>query len=303
MGKDWDHGIPGVDYWKEALRICKPGAFLLSFGGTKTFHRLTCAIEDAEWEIIDCLMWLYGSGFPKSKGSLKPAWEPIIMARKKGAVGKINIDKCRIFSEYSKSERRFSQTGCGFWNKGNSRAKEQGEPRHNPKGRWPANLLLDEDAAKMLDEQSGILKSGSGDKHSKTQDGTIFNLNPISHLHYYKSDTGGASRFFYCAKASPSERGEGNIHPTVKPLKLIEYLIKLIMLPKDGVLLDPFVGSGTTLIAAHNLGYEAIGIEKEEKYYEIAEKRVRLHSGEEIVKADVEGKEAQEQVEKIAPTV
>ena len=92
MGKGWDHGIPGVDYWKEMLRICSPGAFLLSFGGTRTFHRLTCSIEDAGWEIIDCLMWLYGSGFPKSQGSLKPAWEPIIMARKKGVIKKLNIE-------------------------------------------------------------------------------------------------------------------------------------------------------------------------------------------------------------------
>src|SRR5271165_1061567 len=96
MGKDWDHGIPGIPYWKEAFRICKPGSFMMAFGGTRTFHRLTCSIEDAGWEIRDCVMWLYGSGFPKGKGCLKPAWEPIILARKKGPNPQLNIDECRI---------------------------------------------------------------------------------------------------------------------------------------------------------------------------------------------------------------
>ena len=119
MGKDWDHGVPGVAFWREALRVAKPGAHLLAFGGTRTFHRLAVAIEDAGWELRDTIGWLYGSGFPKShnlKGqwsgwgtALKPAWEPIIVARKPliGTVaanvlahgtGAINVDGCRIES-------------------------------------------------------------------------------------------------------------------------------------------------------------------------------------------------------------
>jgi DNA modification methylase len=83
MGKKWDHGLPPIEIWQEALRISTPGTWLLAFGGTRTYHRLTCSIEDAGWEIRDCIMWLYGSGFPKGKGNLKPAYEPIILARKK----------------------------------------------------------------------------------------------------------------------------------------------------------------------------------------------------------------------------
>ena len=115
MGKAWDHGVPGEVFWREALRVAKPGAHLLAFGGTRTFHRLTVAIEDAGWEIRDCVMWVYGSGFPKSHNgewggtALKPAWEPIIVARKPliGTVaanvlahgtGGINVDACRVGS-------------------------------------------------------------------------------------------------------------------------------------------------------------------------------------------------------------
>jgi site-specific DNA-methyltransferase (adenine-specific) len=117
MGRDWDKAIPGVEYWTEALRVAKPGAHLVAFGGTRTFHRLTCAIEDAGWEIRDCCMWLYGSGFPKSHNldgdregwgtALKPAYEIIVLARKpfpgtvadnvlKYGTGALNVDGCRV---------------------------------------------------------------------------------------------------------------------------------------------------------------------------------------------------------------
>jgi len=285
MGKDWDNGIPGIPFWKEALRICKPGSFLLSFGGTRTFHRLTCAIEDAGWEIRDCLTWLYGSGFPKSHNhfglegygtALKPAWEPIIMAMKpcdgtfkqnveKWGQGGINIDECRIGKDKIKTNAKIK--GQSFTHLGNGEGFNGcAESVHI--GRWPANLLLDEEAATVL---------------------------------------GDPARFFYCAKASSKERNEGleklsnvqcqtgcsgampiddlgnerdrfkkickNFHPTVKPLKLMEYLIKLVMPPKDGVLLDPFAGSGTTILAAQNLGVNAIGIEMSKEYCDIANAR------------------------------
>lgn len=372
MGKGWDHGVPGIPFWTEALRVLKPGGHLLAFGGTRTHHRLACAIEDAGFEVRDCLMWLYGSGFPKSldvskaidrqrddseevyrvtawvreardaagignaeidaafgfngmaghwtsstsqpavptldqvpklldvlgdpevpeeirrllldlngrKGepgeawfrrevlgtravpighafagatyggdssstetndtapateaaqtwdgwgtALKPAWEPIIMARKplvgtvaanvlEHGTGAINVNGCRI----------------------------EGDA-----GRWPANVLLDPEAAAMLDEQSG------------------------------------ESRFFYTAKTSSSERhgNDGangtatkNDHPTVKPVDLMAYLVKLVT-PPDGTVLDPFMGSGSTGIAALRLGFEFVGIEREENYLKIAEARVR----------------------------
>lgn len=322
MGKEWDHGIPNIPFWREALRITRPGAFLLSFGGTRTFHRLTCAIEDAGWKIRDCLMWLYGSGFPKSHNhfglegygtALKPAWEPIIMAMKpcddtfaqnaeKWEQAGINIDGCRIAIDqdddiYGKNphtqhiDKSSYSGGLGISNS------------NVLKGRWPANLILDEEAGAMLDEQSGILKSGKLNPISTPKSNDIYGKYVYANINKFESNSGGASRFFYCAKASASERNAGceelldkigggmnatvhgdtrtghisiqkNNHPTVKPLKLMEYLIKLVMPPKDGVLLDPFAGSGTTILAAKNLGYTAIGIEKDEEYCEIARKRI-----------------------------
>lgn len=294
MGKDWDHGIPGIPYWEEALRISKPGSFLLAFGGTRTYHRLACAIEDAGWEIRDCIQWLYGSGFPKSHNhfgiegygtALKPAYEPIIMAMKpcdgtfannaeKWGQAGINIDESRIKTQESWiRDRRFDPSDARLW-KGKKKIFQQSPTQ----GRWPANVILDGEAGEQLDEQSGF--------------------NP--------------SRFFYCSKASPSERNRGlehledkvggglnatvkgdtrtghitlqkNNHPTVKPLKLMQYLIKLVMPPKDGVLLDPFAGSGSTILAAQKVGVKAIGIEKNEEYAEIARNRLGWNGEEENV--------------------
>ena len=273
----------------EALRIMKPGGHLLMFGSPRRFHRQTAGLEDAGFEIRDCLMWLYGSGFPKSHNhfglegygtALKPAWEPVVMAMKpcegtfkknaeKWGQSGVNIDDCRIGPPISQQ--------LGGWHhehlQNDDGWKGSIQNEKTPKGRWPSNVLLDEEASALLDEQSG-----------------------------------GASRFFYCAKASRNERNIGledfpcsrttdgcirsnphtarqyqansalrkNIHPTVKPLKLVEYLIKLVMPPKEGVLLDPFAGSGSTLLAAKKLGVKCIGIEKVEEYCDIA--RARLAS-------------------------
>lgn len=301
MGKGWDHCIPGVEFWREALRICKPGSFLLAFGGTRTYHRLTCAIEDAGWEIRDCIMWIYGSGFPKSHNhfgiegygtALKPAHEPIIMAMKpiegtfkqnaeKWGQAGINIDESRIPTNGEKIDGplEYFNEHEGYqrpWKENKELVKERKQlayDKANSKGRWPANVIFDEEAGVILDEQSG-----------------------------------DASRFFYCAKASSSERNAGleglelkqtvgggglnnteddvcgkygsikaraqNHHPTVKPLKLMEYLIKLIAPPGNPILLDPFCGSGSTLVAAQQLGIKTIGIEKEQEYVDIAQGRV-----------------------------
>jgi DNA modification methylase len=296
MNKDWDAGLPHHDIWKEALRICKPGAFLLAFGGTRTYHRLTYAIEDSGWQIRDCIMWIYGSGFPKSHNhfglegygtALKPAYEPIIMAMKRcegtyaqnaqkhGQAG-ININECRIACNGDLLGRRNKIGRNGQFNTygGDNRAVNDPIAAN---GRWPANVIFDEEAGRMLDEQSGNLKSGLISPHHKINQSrsTIYEdgLKETTGLQSF-GDSGGASRFFYCAKASSSERGKDNKHPTVKPIKLMEYLIKLVMPPKDGLLLDPFAGSGTTILAAKRLGFKAIGIEKCHEYCEIANARI-----------------------------
>jgi DNA modification methylase len=227
MGKGWDHGVPGVEFWAKALRVAKPGAHLLAFGGTRTYHRLACAIEDAGWEIRDCVMWVYGSGFPKShnmKGewsgwgtALKPAWEPIIVARKPlvGTVaenvlthgtGAINVDGCRVGTEGGTQKGSKPQgDGRGIYGAGLHGACEI---KQLNAGRWPANLIHD-----GSEEVVGLFPA-------KVKGGTWNRTAGARHFHndgeptgYQTSGsdgtTGSAARFFYCAKASKADRDEG----------------------------------------------------------------------------------------------
>ena len=140
MGRGWDRGVIGVPFWEQALRVAKPSAYLLAFGGTRTVHRLASAIEDAGWIIRDMLVWGYASGFPKSKASLKPAWEPIVMARKPGPLRELAIDACRIGTtrDVSASHSRTAPTigATGFADR---RVESELDPNL---GRWPANIIL-----------------------------------------------------------------------------------------------------------------------------------------------------------------
>jgi site-specific DNA-methyltransferase (adenine-specific) len=391
MGKKWDYDVPSIDIWKECLRVLKPGGTMLCFAGTRTQHRMAVNIEDAGFIIKDCLMYLYGSGFPKSlnvgkavdkvqgnerevigkknnislgkglgsnfrddnwkppndinddrlkltKGTsdfegygtaLKPAYEPIILAMKpndgsyaenalKWGVSGINIDAGRIIPslEDAKSMERANSPGSGrfktgkFGICGTDGFGNKSEPYNTTQGRFPANIILDEEAGQMLDQQSGISKSSSYSNLEQKKYGDVYQWSSCETKYVRSgghSDSGGASRFFYCAKASKSERnagcegleekvsggmpgtadqtlltGSGNIrnnkahnhHPTVKPLSLMKYIINLIMPPKDGLILDPFAGSGTTILAAKRLGYNAIGIELDEEYCNIANARI-----------------------------
>jgi site-specific DNA-methyltransferase (adenine-specific) len=224
MGKAWDGS--GIAFrretWEAAYRVAKPSAYLLAFGGTRTVHRMTVALEDAGWIIRDMLVWGYASGFPKSKASLKPAWEPIVMARKPGPLRELAIDACRIDE------------------------------------RWPANIVLTDS---ILDGYSRFFMLPKADRSDREP---VLGGLPERTAHHTMSGQPIPERM-------PVARQ--NIHPTVKPTDLMRHLIRLVT-PTGGTVLDPFLGSGTTGLAAEMEGFEWIGIEREAEYVAIAEARL-----------------------------
>jgi DNA modification methylase len=337
--------------WARAVyRVLKPGAFLLAFGGTRTHHRLMCAIEDAGFEIRDCMMWLYGSGFPKSldiskaldkrvgaenvigtkpdrwtgKGSslnfatdrpqteckittpatpeaarwngygtaLKPAWEPVIVAMKpcdgtfaenalKWGVAGIAVDAGRIGTSESLNGGAYAQHGSDRHDGvGNWRYRRNGDAGEfqQPTGRWPANVILDEEVGRLLDEQSGELRAGN---HPAVRSTSHFGTTVAMRGERASTDAGGASRFFYTAKADTAERNIGgvkNTHPTVKPVDLCAYLAKLLLPPQRETprrLLVPFSGSGSEIMGALRAGWDEVtGIERDAEYISIARRRI-----------------------------
>lgn len=358
MGKSWDYDVPSVEIWKECFRVLKSGGHLLSFSGTRTYHRMACNIEDAGFEIRDMISWIYGSGFPKSmnvgkqiakingdeiikgdlkfKGgtqlgvmnddgwkpkdvyeekvnnefsgigtTLKPACEPIVLARKpisektialnvlKYGTGGLNIDECRVPYE---SDKDFEDR-----KRGNLKSNPLGrngvysemdtintDEYLNKSGRFPANIIHDgsEETINLFPNTSKkcLMGTGGDDKGNNIYG----HYKDIKSIRGHNDNGGSASRFFYCAKACKEERNFGleefeerdnkvkNNHPTVKPLALMKYLVKLIT-PKNGIVLDPFVGSGTTLIGAKLEGYSFIGIEMEPQYIKIARARLEAY--------------------------
>lgn len=400
MGHTWDGGDVAfrVDVWKEFYRVLKPGAFGLVFGGTRTFHRMAVSIEDAGFEIVDTLMWLYGTGFPKSLNisksldrylgrqrkvigkckhptlretarldkkanaahgdnawarewditapasteaeqwqgfgtALKPAYEPILLFRKpfekeaktyaenvlRHHCGALNIDACRIPLQEDGEDPRLGGKGVWRTDKMARQVYEGGYAGEvvgsSPEGRFPANVILDEVAAQILDEQAGIRRSGAMHK------GT---LRRVPHRNVYgkmpdcatqkeiTGSVGGASRFFYVTKVSSKERHAGvaspretfshgstlrkvqnqveesncrNHHPTLKPIELTKYLATLLLPPENGSeerkLFVPFSGAGSEVIGAGLAGWDrVVAVEQSAEYLEIAKKRWRYWLGE-----------------------
>ena len=333
MGQTWDGGDIAFrqETWELAMKLLKPGGHLLAFSASRNYHRMAAAIEDAGFEIREHLMWLQGSGFPKSLNlgdgwgtALKPAHEPIVMARKfiegtnknnreKYGTAGINIDGCRVGLSEGDDPRL---GGKGTW-KTDKAGKEiydvgfTGEDIASSElGRFPANVMHD-GSEEVL---SGFPNTGQGGgkpysyagREYDNKDTSMFNGDkPQAPSNY--NDMGTAARFFYCPKVSKSERNIGlydepekqyshdgrkkkienpyqrnksvskNNHPTVKPIELMKYLCRLVT-PKDGTVLDPFMGSGSTGMAAKDEGFEFIGIEREKEYFEIAEKRIHSAS-------------------------
>ena len=330
MGKEWDGGDIAFrpETWELALKLLKPGGYILAFSASRNYHRMAVAIEDAGFEIRDQMMWLYGSGFPKSLNlgngwgtALKPAHEPIVMARKslegtnkqnmeKYGVGGINIDGCRIEGEVKhppnnpdfrdaakqamakggvdklsfgqdrdapikrKTTNRKSRSKDGVWTDGNSGMKAEGSQfaDADPKGRFPANVMhggLETEWAKYFycpKVSKAERNQGLEDfpvKKSKGGGGT-------SNDTWYEDDVNSASGKFGSEKA-PSK----NTHPTVKPQELMKYLCRMVT-PKGGSVLDIFMGSGSTGMAAKDEGFDFIGIERDKEYFNIAEKRIKI---------------------------
>ena len=376
MGKSWDStGIAyDVTVWQECLRVLKPGGHLLAFGGSRTYHRLACAIEDSGFQIRDQIMWVYGSGFPKSLNigkaidksagaerevvgegrystrrprdtvsaritysdgiatynsslitapatdaakqwegwgtALKPAHEPIVMARKPldGTVaqtvlthgtGGINIDGCRI-GEREVSQSRGAKVTSAVYGKINVASLDDAYPKGL--GRFPANFIHDgsDEVLELFPQSSG----GAFPKKSNVPTGRHYEggWGAVDNGSRTEMGDGSAARFFYCAKASKKDRNEGldefpmikggsmngvetrpnkptnhpiraNHHPTVKPTDLMRYLCRLVT-PPNGTVLDPFTGSGSTGKAATLEGFNFVGIEQSAEYVEIATARI-----------------------------
>lgn len=312
MGNGWDHNVPGIEFWTLALKVAKPGAHLLAFGGTKTFHRLMCAIEDSGWEIRDTIMWVYGTGQPKSKTMhLKPAWEPVVLARKPMigklednleycGTGKLNIESCRVGVEQIHSSGEVSHA----WRAKEGRTDIPAPKPHTSTGRWPANLI--HDGSNDVVDLFPLTGPSSNRPRHNSEYNSIAKGKDNTHITYGHADNGGsAARFFYCAKASRTDRDEGlddlesvqcgmfeddnypmrtgsgnlrntqrkNFHPTVKPTELMRYLCRLIT-PVGGTILDPFCGSGSTGKAAALEGFSFVGIDIDPEYVDISRRRI-----------------------------
>jgi len=349
MGKDWDKHTGALETWNECFRVLKPGGHILAFSASRTYHHLATNIESVGFEIRDQIMWIYGSGFPKSanlgkaidkkqgnkriktgqiktharKGvavaeertainagsfgqeveeeltvgtsdwegwgtALKPAHEPIVMARKplsektiaenvlKHGTGGINIDESRV-----ETEDKTQRVNRGVeWGVRNDKSGNEPKVYGSTKGRYPANVIHDgsEEVLEGFPEtkgRHGMTQHGSG---TNTKYGK-FARTEQSFVNDGVGDSGSAARFFYCSKVSKKERNIGqstdgkNNHPTVKPVALMKYLITLIT-PKGGKVLDPFNGSGSTGMACVELGYEYTGCELDPDYIEISKARI-----------------------------
>lgn len=300
MGKSWDGGDIAFqpETWAAVKNVLRPGAHLLAFGGTKGFHRMAVAIEDAGFEIRDTIMWLYGSGFPKSHNqngewtgwgtALKPAFEPILLARKPmvGTVAQ-NLAMHRTGA--------INITGCLVGDRDD---------------RWPANVAHDgsEEVISAFPDARGQIAVASSSNSRKNQN--VYGAMKRGSGGNAPRDSGGsAARFFYCPKATRKDRNEGledlpdkpllwssgtqnpgsfqsvgtkkkakNNHPTVKPTGLMRYLCRLVT-PPGGRILDPFMGSGSTGKAARLEGFSFTGIERELEYVVLAQKRLGLDVG------------------------
>ncbi len=272
LGQKWDGGDVAFrpETWEAVAGVLRPGAFLVAFGGTRTYHRLACAIEDAGFVIQDQIAYMFGTGFPKNRSTLKPALEPICLAYKPGGKRVMCTDECRVHSKvgeiFSVGLTRDKSSG---WCKPNQYgekyqkwAEEAAAAAAAAKGRWPANVVHD-----GSDEVLDLLPDSSSGPSREYQT-QIRRETPSGFPRYDGTggfgDEGSAARFFYTAKADSDDR-LGSKHPTVKPISLMRWLVRLVT-PEGGLVLDPFAGTGSTGAAALLEGVDSVLIEREDAY-------------------------------------
>lgn len=299
MGLKWDTGETAfaVEFWAEILRVLKPGGHVVSFSGTRTYHRMACAIEDAGFEIRDQIGWLYGSGFPKSHNAsngwgtaLKPAWEPICFARKpligtvaanvmEHGTGAINIDGCRVEASARPAREVAAQREDVIYGGNALMGRVDGSLQSSKAvgatdvGRWPANIVHDgsEEVLAAFPDAPGQQR-GVGPANGEKASVNVYGDYGPREQFDPRGDSGSTARFFYTAKADAEDRS-GSKHPTVKPVDLMQWLVRLVT-PKGGTVLDPFAGTGSTGEAAWREGMKCVLIEREPEY--LKDIRVRL---------------------------
>jgi len=277
MGQRWDGGAIAFqsETWAAISTALKPGGYLLAFGGSRTHHRIWSAIEDAGFVIQDTIMWLYGSGFPKGLAQLKPSFEPICVAYKPGGKRELQIDECRIPGE--PVHTRTSNTAFGLINDDGWQPQPT-EFHSNPNGRWPANLAHDGSGEVMEAFAAfGERKSsgGKGEASSRSKNRNVYGKFAAKSAWSNAGglgDGGSVARYFYCAKAGKADRADSK-HPTVKPIALMRWLVRLVT-PPGGLALDPFAGSGSTGAAAIAEGRRVILVEREAEYISDIKRRL-----------------------------
>ncbi len=355
MGQQWDGGDIAFrpETWRAAWELLPPGGHLIAFSGTRTYHRMACAVEDAGFEIRDMVAWLYGSGFPKShdvsKGidkaagaereivgdspfasrkpngsaginsvglspspgatitapatdaardwqgwgtALKPALEPIVLARKPpdGTVaanvlahgtGAINVDGCRVGTGEGGDREGEPSAARRYNGNGSTNYAMQPGPRGgDAKGRWPANVIHDGSAEVVgaFPDAPGQQRPLSGHAKGRKSPNGIFGAMGPAADHDVRGDSGSAARFFYSAKATAADR-HGSKHPTVKPVDVMRWLVRLVT-PPGGTVLDPFAGTGTTGLACMAEGFDCILIERQAEYLADIRRRLAWAKGE-----------------------
>jgi DNA modification methylase len=296
LGKDWDANTGALETYQECLRVLKPGGHILAFSAARTYHHLAITLEQAGFEIRDQIMWIYSSGFPKSHDVGRQIQKKLGVKEKLVIKGGARPSD-KMATPYAEDKQYttpvLTDPEALKWDGWGNALKPAHEPicmaRKPCKGSIVNNVqewgtgAINIDACRIGDEERTVPVPSDDDR----VDNTMFKLN--SKIHHKREATTlgrfpsnvlgeieGYQKYFYCPKVNTKERGEYNNHPTVKPVELMKYLVKLVT-PKGGTVLDPFNGSGSTGMACVELGFNYVGIDLDNNYVDISMKRIEAH--------------------------